>query len=298
MKTVIRFCCVFFMVFVASCVPITQQSTEPISPQKSEESATPTANAGLTIEVLKAMSFLSPSFDMTVQLKGGSFTDGEKSISLLPQVAIGDLNGDHVDDAAVLLAENGGGTGDFVSLVVIVSQDGQNIQVGSALIDDRPVIESLTIENGAILLEALIHGINDPMVSPTLKVNQTYKLLENNLMMVSQVSTMQGGTERSITIDAPLDGSEVSGNVQLKGGMSVAPFENSLSFRILDLAGTELYSDGFMVSSADLGEPAIFDNEIALPTLPSGIWVRLELAELSMADGSVMAMDSVVVKNK
>lgn len=301
MKTIARFRCIFFMFFVAACVPFSQKSVEtsmPISTQLNYETALPTLDTGLSIDKLQNMSYLSPNFDKQIVLSNSVYREGEMTITLLPQIAVGDLNGDQIDDAAVLLAENGGGTGNFVSLVVIVSQDGEYRQVGSKLIDDRPIIQSLTISDGSIKLEAMIHGINDPMVSPTLGVKQTYKLLENYLTMLSQSSTAQGGAERSITIETPLDGSEVSGTIQLKGSMPIAPFENNLSFKIIDLAGIELFNEGFMVTSADLGMPASFDNQITLPTLPSGAWVRLELAELSMADGSVMDMDSVLVKIK
>lgn len=298
MKTVARFLPLFLLFLVAACVPSAQITEEVSAPTSLHTATLPTAETGLTVQQLQNMSYLSPNFGKTIQLKEGNYSEDAMSISLLPQVAMGDLNGDQIDDAVVLLAENGGGTGTFVSLVVIVSQDGEYRQVGSAMIDDRPLIESLKIEDGAILLSALVHGINDAMVSPTLGVEQTYKLLENYLFLVRQSSTPQGGTERSISIDSPLDGSEVSGTIQLKGSMPIAPFENNLRLRIIDLAGTVLFSDGFMVTSADVGMPAVFDNQISLPTLPSGAWVRLELVELSMADGSMMDMNSVLVKIK
>jgi hypothetical protein len=301
MKTIARFSLIFLLFLVAACVPFTQKSIESVvstSTLTSVEPSTPTAVEGITEQQLKNMEYLSPNFGKTVKLVDGVYYEGETSVTLFPQIAIGDLNGDQIDDAAVLLAESGGGTGTFVSLVIIASQNGHFTQVGSAPVDDRPVIETLTIENGALRLNAIIHAINDPMVSPTLKVSQTYKLLENYLVMVNQSSTPQGGTERSIAIDAPLDGSAVTENVPIKGSMPIAPFENSLRFRILDLTGKELLNSGFMVTSTDVGAPAAFDNEITMPTLPSGAWVRLELAELSMADGSVMDMNSVLVKIK
>ncbi len=298
MKTVLRFLPIILLFLVAACVPSSQNNEEIPAPTATQVAALPTAEPGLTLQQLQNMSYLSPNFGTPVQLKEGVYNEDSMAVSLLPQIAIGDLNGDQINDAAVLLAENGGGTGTFVSLVVIVSQDGEFRQVGSAMIDDRPVIESLKIDDGDILLNAVVHGINDAMVSPTLGVKQTYKLLENYLFMVKQSSTPQGGTERSIIIDSPLDGSKVSGSVQLKGSMPIAPFENNLRFRVLDLAGTPLLTDGFMVTSADVGMPAVFDNQITLPTLPSGAWVRLELAELSMADGSMMDMNSVLVKIK
>lgn len=310
MKTVTRFSLVFLLFLVASCVPIVQKNSEgavdtskqtndaPVNPTSStiEETAMPTADSGLTLEKLKNMEYITPSLEQPVKLIDGVFNEGDTTVSLLPETAIGDLNGDQVDDAVVLLAVNSGGTGNFVSLSVVASLDGQFHQVGSVLIDDRPLIKSLTILDNEVVLEATIHGLSDPMVSPSLEVRQTYKLLENNLVVMSQSSTIQGGMERSITIDAPLNGSEISGTVQLTGSMPVAPFENSLRFRVVDLAGKEIFSDGFMVSSTDVGGPATFNQTITLPPLPSEAWVKLELAELSMADGSLVDMNAVLVK--
>ncbi|MDP3450092.1 MAG: hypothetical protein Q8R87_05895 [Anaerolineaceae bacterium] len=53
-----------------------------------------------------------------------------------------------------------------------------------------------------------------------------------------------------------------------------------------------------MVTSEDMGTPATFDNEIMLPAISNGTWVKLELADISMADGSVLTMESVLVKIK
>lgn len=301
MKTAARFSLIFLLVLVAACVPFAQKTTEIAAPTGTPaltETVFPTVESGLTVEKLQNMSYLSPNSGMTVQLTNGIFTEDSTTISLLPQIAIGDLNEDQVDDAVVLLAENTGGTGNFISLVVIVNRGGEYLQIGSVFIDDRPIIQSLVITEGTIVLDATIHGINDAMVSPTHIVRQTYKLLENNLTLMSQNSTTQGGSERSIAIEAPLSGSEVTAGVQIKGSMPIAPFENNLRFRVVDLAGNEFLSEGFMVQSEDVGGPCVFDNAITLPALSSGTWVRLELAELSMADGSVVTLNSVLVKIK
>ncbi len=301
MKTAARFTLIFLLLMVAACVPFAQK-TELVATStatlETVEPAAPTVDAGLTEQLLRNMEYLAPELGVSVKLVDGIFKGASQSVTMLAQFALGDLNGDQVNDAAILLAENGGGTGEFVSLVVIASQGGEFKQVGSVLIDDRPIIQSLEINEGTIILDATIHGLNDAMVSPTVKVHKTYRLLENNLTLMSQSSTLEGGSERSIVIEAPLNGSEVSGSVQLKGSMPIAPFENNLRFRIVDMAGSELLTQGFMVQSADVGGPSVFDNEVTLPVTPIGTWVRLELAELSMADGSVVTLNSVLVKIK
>jgi hypothetical protein len=219
-------------------------------------------------------------------------------VTILPQIAIGDLNGDQVDDAAVLLAENDGGTGVFVSLVVFVSDGDQYVQAGSNLIDDRAQIKSLSIMNGEINLEGTIHGINDSMAQPTLNVKQTYRLLEDHLSLIKLSSAEKDGAERSINIDLPVDGSEVSNPIQIKGTMPIAPFENTLSLTVYDLAGNPLFQSPLMVTASNAGGPATFDAPMTLTGITSGSTVRVELSESSMADGSMVASDSVVVKIK
>ena len=54
------------------------------------------------------------------------------SINLASQMAFGDLNGDGAGDAAVLLAENYGGSGVFVSVVAMLNQNGQPVQAASS----------------------------------------------------------------------------------------------------------------------------------------------------------------------
>ncbi len=301
MKTTGIFGLILLMVLVAACVPANQKTDEISAPTEVpaiEETVPPTEKAGVSEQALQNMSYHSPLLGRTIQLIEGVYSEDSMMAALLPEIAIGDLNEDKVADAAVLLAENSGGTGTFVSLVVFVSSEGNFEQVGSIQIDDRPVIESLLLEDGFIKLSAVVHGINDPISSPTLKVKQTYKLLENNLLLMRQTSTIQGGTERIIVIDTPQRGSEVSGYVRIVGSMPTAPFENNLRLRILDQTGKELFISGFMVTSEDMGTPAVFDNEITLPDLPSGTWVKLELSDISMADGSVISMNSVLVKIK
>mgnify|MGYP000847469560 CR=1 FL=1 len=296
--------------WVAACVPLVETTpspdgevTEAVSVSQTEAAASGTvapAENGLTVDALKNSSFYSPFFQKTVQLSNGklALTDetGMYSVEMLPEIAIGDLNDDQVDDAALLLAENGGGTGVFVSLVVVASNGDEYEQVGSFAIDDRPIIQSLAIQDGEILLKAIIHDVDDAMIEPTLKVKETFRLFNQFLTITSLSSTNRGGIERSIRLDLPVDGSEVSNPVQIKGSMPVAPFENNLSLTVYDLNGLVLYQSGFMVTADNPGEPATFDSSVIIENLPANTWVRLELAELSMADGSLININSVLVK--
>jgi len=216
-------------------------------------------------------------------------------VVMLPQIARGDLDGDGLEDAAVLIGENGGGSGTFVSLFAILNANGEAVQVAEVLIDDRPRIHGLTIQNGEITVDAFIHASDDVMVDPTLAVLETYRYDGMGLTLVQFDSGVRGGARRSIRIEAPVSGSEAGGSVNLRGSMPVGPFENTLRLRIYDSRGTILYEGPFQVQSADIGAPAEFDQAVDLKMAPAGSRVRIELAELSMKDGSLMAMDSVEV---
>ena len=71
----------------------------------------------------------------TIKLVNGAYSEGSDpvtySVQMLGAYAFGDLNGDGKADAAVILAENGGGSGTFESLIVMVNQAGAPHQVGA-----------------------------------------------------------------------------------------------------------------------------------------------------------------------
>ncbi len=268
--------------------------------------ATPTVETPplpmLTLDALQKGTYIAPSYNITVTLSAGKFESGSGidfySVVMQPEVAYGDLNADGLEDAAILLAENQGGTGVFVSVIAVLNQEGQPVQAGSAYVDDRPIINSIAVQDGAIVLAATIHGPNDPMVSPTFPVTQTLQLNKTGLTLVRLTSIAGGGAERSITISEPANGTEVGGYVVLKGNMPIAPFENNLVYRIYDQQGQQLGVGSFLVNAEDMGAPATFDQPIDLSDIPLGIIIRLELVEKSPADGSTLALDSVELLTK
>ena len=57
-------------------------------------------------------------------------------------MAWGDLNGDGVDDAVVLLVENSGGSGSFVYMAAVLNQGGKPENVDTVLLGDRAQVQS------------------------------------------------------------------------------------------------------------------------------------------------------------
>ena len=287
---------------LSGCITINLGPSQPSPSPMPTEILIPTATeapapVGLTEERLLNAEILSPLLQEQVKLVNGEFSgkiaETDLNVKVYPGVQFGDLNADGVDDAALILAENTGGTGNFYSLVVLYSMEGHFAQTQGEMIDDRPIIESLTIEDGKVKLHALVHAINDSMVDPTTRMHADYTLLEGQLVKTRLETAFGGGEMRIINIDSPVAGERASSSLRITGSMAIAPFENNLSLEIRDLQNNILFQDGFMVSSMDFGGPATFDNTVMLPVMPAGTPFLIVLSELSMMDGSPMVLNSV-----
>ena len=148
----------------------------------------------LTVEMLKNAEYRSewPAEGVA------KLTDGEYQEEIVPGAAskliivvypdmhaFGDLDGDGVDDAAVVLATSGGGSGTFISLEAVINDKGTPKYVASAELGDRAKIESVVIESGEITVDMVTHGPDDPMCCPTAEATQKYKLQGDALVQIS-----------------------------------------------------------------------------------------------------------------
>jgi len=290
----------------------TQATTEGTSPTASVAEITPVATnttiptpqpTPISIDLFKNAKISALELKKEVQLTDGKWTetqaDGSIQMVMLDgHFAAGDLNSDGVDDAAVITAESMGGSGVFYSVVAFVNENGAYVQKGSAFIDDRPIIHSFEIKDGEIILNVNVHGINDPMVNPTVNFTKTYRLFANNLVTFRQTQLLDDGKTREINITSPENYTETSGGVTLTGAMPIAPFENTLLVQVFGINTNTSYANSIMVNAADAGMPATFTTNVALDQFASGDLVVIQLVEVSMADGSSMTLDSVVVKVK
>jgi hypothetical protein len=264
---------------------------------------TPTVPA-LTVESLGNAEYTLPGFGSAIhsyQFVDGKYNAGGDpsgseyaSLSLLDYYAFGDLNEDGVDDAAVLIAENYGGSGVFVSVNAVLNENGQPHHAASYLVDDRPQIKALEIRDGRIFLDAVIHGTDDAMCCPTFPVTQTFQLIGNSLTLVRFTSQTPGGQERAITIESPSEGADAGGALVISGQVTIAPFENTLTYRVFNEQGNELTAGPITVDAPDFGAPGTFTVTLDASAFPIGR-IRIVIADLSAADGSVLALDSVMV---
>ena len=235
-----------------------------------------------------------------VQLKDGKFEQGTSggadyvSVNVTDFVAAGDLNNDGHDEIAALVAENYGGSGTFVFLAVYADVSGTLTFQTSILVDDRPMLNALSIKDGEIFVDAIIHGASDAMCCPTLKMTRHYQLVASNQLTMTNFSTFTiDGKPRTITIEAPVNGTQAGSSVQFKGSVTIAPFENNLIYRVYDLVGVELASGSIPVTAAQPGGPGTFNAAVSLGNILSGASVRVQIQDVNAADGSLLAMDSV-----
>ena len=105
--------------------------------------------------------------------------DGPYSVQY-EQSALGDLNGDGVQDGVVALGVNYGGTGQYIHLAAILfSTDGTYRNAGDYAFEDRDVVRHLSIRNGIIEAESIVHSKDDPLCCPSIHI--TKKLTLENL---------------------------------------------------------------------------------------------------------------------
>ena len=122
----------------------------------------------------------------TIRLTNGRYEsrDGSLSVTLLPDVAFGDLDDDTVPEAAAVLVSQPGGSGSFYDLVVLAATPDGPRQVATALLGDRVDIESLAIIDRQIALQLVIQSPADPMCCPTRREARTYALVGDSLALV------------------------------------------------------------------------------------------------------------------
>lgn len=97
----------------------------------------------------------------------------------------GDLDGDGVEDAVVFLSESGGGSGNFVYVAAQRNQNGQPVDAGAVVLEDRIQVKSATIEAGQIKLEITAEGPGDAACCKSHKTQKTFTLQNGQLTEVS-----------------------------------------------------------------------------------------------------------------
>lgn len=158
--------------------------------------ATNTPIPGLSIEDLRNATYPSDITESgTVTLVDGLFEDRVSSngfesplgVRFGSEVGLGDLDGDGMDDAAVTLVVNTGGTGSFVNLFVVLNQDGAPAPIASVFLGDRVIVEAIRIAESRIELDMITHAPSDGFCCPSLTVLRTYALEDSSLTLLEEL---------------------------------------------------------------------------------------------------------------
>jgi len=307
------------VILAIGCSPSPNIPAQPtITPNLNPEFLQATLFPGsITLEILKNLEYPVQNGMQLALLVDGKYESGSGSdyfsVNMLNMAAFGDLDADGNEDAAVILVENNGGTGQFEYLVPVFYIAGTQAAGGASanngfFLGDGVTVNSMRTENGVITLNMLVHSPNDGLCCPGQPMTQSYRFYWGiGLVMVHATSETADDAVREITIDTPAAGTQVSAQIHVKGNVTVAPLENNLLIRVLDVNNTPLYQRPIPVSASDtsaagsfdiivdLSSPVVYPGPIRIEISEVRIVDGIEVMEVNMIDGSALALDSVDV---
>jgi hypothetical protein len=121
-------------------------------------------------------------------------------------------------------------------------------------------------------------------------------MLGTSLWLTKVTTRTPDAHDRSITILAPADGTAVTNPFTVSGSVTISPFENTLASRIYLPDGTLVNEAPVMVDSGgEMGGPGTFSREFNLSNAGITGPVIIQFLDLSAADGSTIALGSVIL---
>jgi hypothetical protein len=131
--------------------------------------------------------------------KSVQLVDGSASTEIAPGSAsrlvtnafglptFGDLNGDGVDDAAMFLTQDGGGSGTFYYVVAAVNRDGRFEGTNAVLLGDRIAPQTVEIRDGVLIANYADRNPGEPLsAQPSVGVSKYLKLENGQLTEVEK----------------------------------------------------------------------------------------------------------------
>ena len=153
----------------------------------------PAPPLSVSLEQLLNAAIVVPSISPTgtLQLLAGSFTNPSAALSVsISQtlVALGDVNGDGLDDAAAVLVVSQPGALASVDLVLLSGASGQPVTAGALRLGSSILVDAIRIERGAVWLDLRVPGPADEACCPTLPLKRIYILRGSTLQELPAAS--------------------------------------------------------------------------------------------------------------
>jgi len=92
-----------------------------------------------------------------------------------------DLDGDGVEETAILLTENSGGSGQFLYIAILGERQGQAGNIATVLVGDRVQVEGFGAVGNDLVLDVVQAGPSDPLCCPTQKATRRWSLTDGTL---------------------------------------------------------------------------------------------------------------------
>ncbi|HTP07686.1 MAG TPA: hypothetical protein VMP08_05520 [Anaerolineae bacterium] len=138
----------------------------------------------LTIESLENAEYFDANDQQWIKLSQGVFDSGNIHIKIEGQPAFGNLDGDNAIDNVVVLQDWHGGTGRFRSIVAVLNRNGKPFQIASVSLYDRTQVEKVTVEDGDIILNLIVHKPSDGLCCPSQKALWIFRLCGDQLIRI------------------------------------------------------------------------------------------------------------------
>jgi hypothetical protein len=145
-----------------------------------------------TVKYLMNRSYHILMGDETATLKNGSYKSKPSPSNkdylkvAIDQQTSGDLDGDGIHDAAVILHSSRLGSGAFFELTVLQGNSESFEQIDSISLGDRIKINALYIKNGIVNLDMMSHKEDDPSCCPSQKTKKQFKLKSSKLIEINE----------------------------------------------------------------------------------------------------------------
>ncbi len=116
--------------------------------------------------------------------------------SVFGELTLGDVNADGQNDAALILVQNGGGSGTFYYLAVAYSSSTGIIGTNTLLLGDRIAPQSVEIRNGMVIVNYATRRPDEPMsVQPSQGVSLYARLAKGVLVDVTKEANSASDSE-------------------------------------------------------------------------------------------------------